>query len=202
MRILALDFETGGLDPSRHGAVQLGLAVMNGDEVEHSQSWTIGPKVKKNGYHEREYGVMALSISGTKWKEILAAPPPRDTLYLVQAWLKSIEVADAPCYLPIVSHNAVFDQGFWSDLVFQAGGYDRKKSAFVPFHQLLCGAWHCTMRNAQGYTPLDDYKLDTVAKHFGLSREGDKHGALEDAILAGRVFYRLTAVAESSAEKD
>ena len=191
MIILALDFETGGLDPSRHGAVQLGLAVMNGEEVEHSNQWIIGPKVKKNGYHEREYGVMALSVSGTKWKDILAAPPPRDTLFLIRDWLKSINVAGYPCALPIVSHNSVFDQGFWSDLIFQAGEFDRGKYAFVPFPQLLCGAWYCTMRMAQGDLNLANYKLDTVAEHFGLSREGDKHSALEDAILAGKCFARM-----------
>lgn len=192
MRILALDFETGGVVPERHAPVSLGIAVMEGPQVLASSEWVFGESDK------REYDVRALRVSGTTWSQIQAAPPVRDVMNSVQEWLRANADVPSPFGWPIVSHRASFDQAFWSDCLFLAGEwrYDRaqKKRRYFPFHELLCGPWVCTMRMMQGWDALPDYKLDTVAAHFGLSRSSEKHGALEDAILAGQVFHRLTGV--------
>lgn len=189
MRILALDTETGGLTPGRHAAIQIGLAIMEGDNIIASHQQMIGPRYHwKTKKEEREYNVPALAISGLTWKAILAAPKPDAALEHIAEFLR--DNGGSPSDLPIVSHNAHFDQGFWNDTVFLAGHYDRKIYKFIPFPEILRGPWYCTRRMA-GALDLADGKLDTVAEHYGLSREGDKHSALDDAILAGKCFARM-----------
>jgi DNA polymerase III epsilon subunit-like protein len=46
---------------------------------------------------------------------------------------------------------------------------------------------------------LGSYTLDAVCAALGLSRSGEKHGALEDAILAGQVFAQLTKMRQEVA---
>ena len=60
MKFLALDFETGGLDPQRHGAVTLGVAAFDGGEAVDSHQWLIKPPTKKDGKVCVEYDLNAM----------------------------------------------------------------------------------------------------------------------------------------------
>ena len=56
----------------------------------------------------------------------------------------------------------------------------------------MAGPWQCARLKAVHALPgLESYTLDNVCAALGLSRVSDAHGALEDAILAGRVLARL-----------
>ncbi len=185
MRILALDFETGGLDPQRHGPVSLGVAVMDGLEVIHSHEWKIQPPTKKAGGLALEYDYSALCVSGSNMKALISGgSPERTVLTELQKLAADFEMLDGM----IVSHNAVFDAGFLSQMVFRCGVWDYGK--FRAFPEPLRGPWACTRRMASRLS-LPDNKLDTVAAHFNLSRSTDLHEALEDCILAGRIYHHL-----------
>ena len=194
MRIIALDFETGGTDPQRHGPVSLGLAVMDGDTVTATFETLIGPKLNKKGFPEKEYDVTALSISGIKWPDIKKAPQPVDVWRAATEFVQDNKARS----LTVVSHNASFDQAFWSQLRFMAGHFDKATYTFSMPSEILEGPWICTRRMASRMN-LKDETLDTVAGSLGLSRSSELHGALEDAILAGNTFAKLAAMEQATA---
>lgn len=184
MKYLALDFETGGLDPNRHGAVSLAVAAFDGGELLGSIEWTIKPPTKKDGKISLEYDLCAMQIHGVKWSDIKNGTPEAVVLNELAKWADSHALRDGL----IVSHNAVFDASFLSQMVFRCGSWNYGK--YERFPEPLYGPWACTRRMADPLG-LPDNKLDTVAAHFGLSRTTELHGAKEDAILCGRIFGLL-----------
>lgn len=191
MRIVSIDFETGGTDPNRNAPVQLGVALMDGPDVVASQEWLIGPTLHwKTGKIEREYTANALEISGIPWSKIKAAPLPKAVVQDLDAWVTAHGCATHP----VVSYNAPFDLSFYSTLLWLASDWHpTEKGVKVQPAPPLLGPWHCALMLARAaYPQSPDHKLDSVAARFGLSRSTDKHGALEDAVLAGLVFHELT----------
>ncbi len=189
-RILALDFETGGIDAQRHAPVTLAVAVMEGEVVLAEKEWLFGrldniePKFKR-----RAYEFAALEICQISMKRIMAEGlPEAKVLQEFRAFVKEHDCS----FVTVVSHNACFDQAFFSDWLFRCGAFDRSVDAYVPQRSPLGGPWACTMRLAQQSLSLPDYKLDTVANAFGLSRTSTTHGATEDCILAGKIYHELT----------
>lgn len=194
MRFWALDFETSGTDANRHAPVQLGLALMHGETVIDSTQWLIGPpKHWKTGKITREYDVCALQVSGIGWKQIQEAPSAKQVVDDVARFVARHRFAT------VVAFNAPFDLAFWSQLLFEAGGWGQEKGQWLTANSPLLGPWQCARLLARDRLVLARYDLDTVASHFGMSRETDRHGALEDAILAGRIFARLTATQQEVA---
>lgn len=191
--ILALDFETGGTDPNRHAPTSIGCAVMEGDEVIASDERYIGPTLHwKTGKIEREYDVRALEVSGTSWPKVKSSPPPK----VVVAQLAEFADKNAAADLPVVAFSAPFDMGFYSTLLWLASDWHpTERGVKVQPKPPFCGPWTCALLLARKSLDLPDYSLDTVAGHFGLSRSEDRHSALEDAILAGKVYARLAGVA-------
>lgn len=191
MRFLALDFETGGLDPKRHGPVSLGLASFQHGKYVQGQEWAIAPKRDKDGRIVKEYDACALEISKANWTKIKNEGKPADmVLKEVSAFIRDTghEPTDT-----VVAFNAPFDFAFWSELVFAAGGWNQHTRQFDQFCSPLVGPWQCARMLAMwSLEKLDRWNLDTVAGHFGFARESDAHGALEDAVLAGRIFASLT----------
>lgn len=182
MRIIALDWETGGTDYQIHGLVEIGMALMDGEQVISEYQSLIGFNPKK------QYDPEALKVNGRTLDEIKGAPSVNKVWSEVLEWLTTHDSRD----LPIVAHNAKFDQGFWGNFMFEAGKFSGGKFSLAP--ELLFGPWYCTARMADRLRTagkIPNVKLDTVAAYFGLSRSGETHGALEDSILCGRVFARL-----------
>ncbi|MDR6306411.1 DNA polymerase-3 subunit epsilon [Nitrobacter vulgaris] len=75
----------------------------------------------------------------------------------------------------VIAHNAAFDLAFVNRELRSAGS-DTVKS------KILCTMQAC---RAAGISPA---KLDCVCERFNFSRDGNVHGALEDAWLALMVF--------------
>ena len=188
MRYLALDFETGGLDYDKSAPVSIGIALMENGEVIDSYECVFAE------FEKRDYTIKAMSINGIKWRDIQCGKPLAEAFKEIAAFVIENDATE----LPIVSHNAKFDQQFWDVLALTLGSwqgqYPNKK--FVKEIELLRGPWYCTARMADPLRQdgkIPDCKLDSVCAYFGLSRSGETHGALEDAVLAGKVFDRLMA---------
>jgi len=140
------------------------------------------------------YTPKALEINGTAWAEMEFARAGRLGSLLQnvdETWvlrdIKAWAIKHNARHLPIIAHNAEFDMAFYLASVF--------RTKVDP----LLGGWLCTMRLARNMLPdlksaktgKTSHNLDTVCAHFGLCREGEVHGATEDAELAGRVYARL-----------
>ena len=190
MKYLAVDFETSGTDAGQHAPVSLGLAIMEGEKVLASNEWIFGTPIDWKGNISRAYDIRALSISGITWKQIQEAPKVPVQVREIKKWVNE----QGASLLPRVAFNASFDFGFWQTMLFLAGSYNRSTQSFDMPQSPVIGPWECAMELAKSKLTLPDYKLDTVANHFELSRESKSHGALEDAIIAGRIFTRAKEV--------
>lgn len=188
-RFLALDFETSGLVPGTHAPVSLGIALFDGGEPVQTREWLFAPPMYKDKI-SRAYDVVALEISGASWVRIKREGVPHAKVCAELGALAKEWDAGA---LTVVAFNAPFDLSWYSDLLFLGGSWDQHTRSYKTFTPPLYGPWQC-VRLAAAADPrvqLDSYSLDTVADHFGLARSGEKHGALEDAILAGQIWHRL-----------
>lgn len=189
MRYVALDFETSGLDPKRHAPVSLGVALMEDQEILASREWLFAPPYDKSGVKVvREYDVTALEISGKSWTAI-----KRDGLTHARVcselydWSNKHEADE----LTVVAFNAPFDFAWYSELLMLGGSWNQLERRFQTFQPPLTGPWQCARLIACKRLDLPRYDLNTVAGAFDFSRTSAKHGALEDAILAGRVYEML-----------
>lgn len=193
MKYIALDFETSGLKPGEHAPVSLGVALMEGVDVIDSREWLLATPTDKNGRVNRAYDVVALEISGASWTKIKREGVPHAK---VCKDLLDFSCEHGAIHLPVVAFNAPFDFAWYSDLLFLGGSWNQHARKFETFLPPFAGPWQCARLLAVHAAPgLDAYNLDTVAAHYGLSRSTEKHGALEDAILAGKVFASIEALA-------
>lgn len=188
MKFIALDFETGGLQVGVHAPVQLGLALMDGETVIEGREWIIAPHRYK-GEIMRKYEPEALAISGLTMEQIEAGYSCRK----VMEWAHELVLKHEAMWLPVVGWNNIkFDFPFFCDLGFLGGKWNDQAKKWVPYRPFLPGPWIDGRLQAEWLHPgLPDHKLDTVSAKFGLSRSTDKHGALEDAILAARTWLRM-----------
>jgi len=188
--IVALDFETSNTKPGVGAPVQLGVAVMEGQDVKDTLEVVLAPPRhwKDKEKITREYDVVALQVSGISWKAILGGFPMAQGCNMLRALVERHEAQQAL----VVAYNAPFDLAWYADLLMLGGDWDPKtKGKWDTQQSPLLGPWQCVLMLARARLDLPDYKLDTVAKHYDLARTGDTHSALEDAILAGRIYDRL-----------
>jgi DNA polymerase III epsilon subunit-like protein len=192
MKFLALDFETGGLTPQQKVPVTLGLAVFENGHVIRSAEWAFKPLRDWNGKRKHDYSECAAEIHGKSlaWLEEHGQTWAR-------IYTEVLAFLDGTWSDPIISHNAPFDSEVWSNFLFGLSEYDRDYKAFATKREMLIGPWLDTKRIAQSrfLAPYDveNLKLDTLCKHFGLGAQGDIHGAEADAILCGRLYCALNS---------
>lgn len=193
-RFVALDFETSGLDPKRHAPVSLGVALMEGLDVIDSREWRFAPPTDKNGRITREYDAFALEISGNTIETVKAGKPIATVMSDFSKWAKLHNCQGST----VVAFNAPFDLAFYSECLFLGGSWNQHTRSFESSQPPLHGPWQCVRLMAVNIVRCGRYNLDTVAARFGFSREGTKHGAIEDAILAGKIYASLIGGQENS----
>lgn len=194
MRFLALDFEGSGTDPQENAPVTLGAAVFDGETVAAQKEWLIAPPTHYADPSKvtRCYDERARMIHGYSLERLMDEGEPIKSVCLSFAYFVQEHGMENR---PIVAYNAAYDMPMMSTLMFLGGEYDRYERKYRPFPIPVSGPWQCVYQLAQRRlgTDVDDFKLDTVAARFDLARSG-MHGALEDAILAGRVFLAIRAM--------
>ena len=197
---ISLDFEGSGKDPRRHAPTQLGLALFEGDEVVSTLETLIGPpRHYKTDAITREYDSVALELTGFTMKQLLEAPSPAEVCSMVRAWVREHAIGN----LPLVAYNAGgYDWPMMRELAYLGGGYDQLARRFEVASLGLSHRWVCAQELARAKidpAEIEGWKLDQVAAHLGLDgRTTEFHGALEDAILAGRVLRALSKPRELS----
>lgn len=195
MRFLAVDFETSGLDPQKNAPVSMGVALFDDGVLLEEKEWLIGPKMR-DGKVQRSYEVQALLISQTSWKDIVNASPPGQICQEITEFADFYQLR----HIPIVAFNAPFDLSFYSALLFDAGNWNHQEQCFDAFKPPFVGPWHCARLLAFEAVTLPKYSLDAVAAHFNMQRVGKGHGAMEDAVMAGRIFIALNQLLEARHE--
>lgn len=191
MKILALDYEGSHKNPRQGCPVQLGVAIMEGPDVLAKDEWLIKPPTHyKTGKPTREVDAYALRVSGLDLDVI-----ERDGLASseVCAALDRFVQEHNAAALTVVAYNISYDVECYGNMLYDGGYFDRNLFEYVGYREILSPKWMCAYRWARRSlaNELGKFSLDDAAGFFGLSRQGELHGACEDAILAGRVFHGL-----------
>ena len=151
---------------------------MENEEIITGREWIIAPSYR-DGKITRRYEVGALRVSGLTMEQIELGDSPRDVIREVYPGAHEFGAER----FPVGAYNAPFDFAFYSQLIYLSG-----LSSQVP----LAGPWQCARLVAMHtYSGQQTYTLDAMLRKHGLQREGTLHGALEDAILAGKLYSRM-----------
>lgn len=191
MRFLTLDFETSGTDPNDHAPVTLGVAAFEDGIVTAQDEWLCRPPThyKEKDKITRAYDERARLIHGYTLEHLLEYGKP---MAMVCIGFAEFVAKHSLGNVPVVAYNAAFDMAFLNTLLFLGGEYDRGTSTYRRFPTPISGPWQCAMQLAERWYPrLENYKLQTVAPFLGVGSQGEVHGAMSDAILAGLVFAKI-----------
>jgi len=190
MRFLALDWEGSHKNPQLGCPVQCGIALMEDSEVIASDEWIIRQPVHyKTGKPTKEVDANALAISGITLEQMeREGLTPLESCNRLEKFVRQNEARS----LRVLTFNASYDLATYRNHLFDGGGWHAtERGVFSPYPEILGATWTCIMATARHLVNIPKYSLDSVAEHLGMSRETEIHGALEDAILAGRCYVEM-----------
>lgn len=186
--IVVFDFETGGLDPNFHEAIQIAGKAYKFATLEPYDDGEFVSLMKP--LHPERLQEDALRVNKKTKDELLAAPDQG------VVWNKFVEFVNKwnpkgnGYTAPIAAGKNIrkFDLRFAQVLTKLHCPKKEKTVLFSPkwdidLEDFLLG-WH------YGNPDLPDMKMDTVREYFGLSREG-AHDALVDVRQTGTLIMRF-----------
>ncbi|MDE6075276.1 MAG: ribonuclease H-like domain-containing protein, partial [Clostridia bacterium] len=168
---VVFDLETTGLNSSPAGGVmdriiEIGAYKVIDGEIKESFTTFVNP--------QRKLSAEIINLTGIDQKTVDGAPTYEKVM---PDFFKFID----GCYL--VGHNAAnFDYKFIDYYCSQCG--------YVPERKLFD-----TIPLAQGLLRLSNYKLNTVADHFGITF--NHHRASDDALVTAKIFIELIKIKKS-----
>lgn len=191
-KFYAIDFEATHKDPSRGYPWQIGVAFFdNGEVVDTFESRIAFPTHYKTGKYTKEADAIALSIGGVTLEDITEGPDTRTVLWDLNEFVAKHGTA------PNVAYNSSYDQQCYRQMLFEASDWHpSERGVRVNHPEVLSPAWFDVMAQFRSLHPYETASLDNALLNYGMERSGDKHGALEDAILCGRLYFALKALLE------
>lgn len=162
----ALDFETA--NPSRSSACAVGLAKVRDGKVVDTFSTLVKPHVDVS-----EFGYFNMQVHKIR-PEMVRSSPSWDAIHQ--------DVLDFIGADTLIAHNAPFDRSVLAG-VCGLYGIDNPENRYG-----------CTQRLAEKMLDIDNYKLPTVARYFGIELL-NHHEALDDAIAAAHIAVALSRYA-------
>lgn len=182
MKICYIDTETTGVEPGRHGLIQVALIIEIDGKVEGEYDFRMRP------FPSDAIDPKALEVNKIASSDLPNLPDPKEMhrhiCTLLNQYVNRFDMADK--FTP-AGFNVGFDLGF-----LRAFFLDNKNSYFGSYFNyravdpLPLLYW---LRFA-GAIDLPDYKLATVCEHFGIKLGEDAHDAMAD-IRATRELIQL-----------
>lgn len=168
-RLIFVDVETTGLNPSRERITEIAFVESDGTRILREEATLLNPECRIPD--------MIASLTGITNEMVENAPRFCEKAKWILDNLKDAIV---------VGHNVRFDHGFLSAEFAKLGFPLRLNTA-------------CTVRLAKHYSPskLASYSLGKLCAHFGISLTG-AHRALADARASAELFHKLYALSGMS----
>lgn len=179
-KLIVVDVETTGLDPSKDSILQLAAVVyQDGGISGEFVSYVNEPDVVINAE--------AQAVNGIGAETIMSAPAPWHVVASFQNWLGAHELYGQQM---LAGHKVAFDVEFMKRL-WRLAGVDFEKQFG---HRHLCTQSLAIALDYAGRLnlPGGSASLDNVAAVFNMRRDlTDRHDALEDARLTARVLGKI-----------
>jgi len=160
-----VDLETTGASATYDRIIEVAVVRLAGGEIVDRYEQLVDPKVNVPPF--------ITGLTGIDNRMVRGKPTFGDVADDVRAALGS---------LPLVAHNASFDEAFL-------------RHAYARLGQKLTNPKLCTLRLARRLLPrLPTYRLDALTTYFGI-KNGKRHRALGDAEATALVLVRLLDLA-------
>ncbi len=192
MNYLVIDLEMSGDDPSFHDIVEIGAVL-------YDEEWNALGRYQSYVYPENEeaFSKPSAEVHGLTLEELKDAPILDDVLPAFEEWMLGCRnlKPDAFDNTRLLKHTMIAGLGIVNDFAFLRAAYGiinrRWPYSYRMFDmQSLTHALFPIFREAGLPVPTRQ-SLDAIAGYFGLEREGEDHGALEDAEITGSCFREL-----------
>lgn len=170
-----LDFETSGLDPARHGIIQVGWIVECDGKITSEQGFDV------QLYRGCDVSPNALEITSFTIERCMSGKP----LEMMTAALRAaLAVGFTNKVIPI-GHRISFDIGFFREACEKTRD---RLDMFVDFRKQVDILGLAQWLNHIGYIKTENNKLETLCDYYGIKIEA--HDALSD-IKATRQLYHI-----------
>lgn len=186
MKVFWFDTETSGLNPSKHGIIQIaGIIEIDGEEVEQVALYS--------NCATKQIDSKALEVNGYTLKQI-ADFPSESALYhhLHALFSRYIDPYDKTDKLVAGGYNVSFDLQFLRQLWYENN--DKFFGSFFAFGTLDPSS---IFRYLQWLGIITDYdyslRLTDIATYFGISTD-NAHDALADIIMTRKIMNNLTTL--------
>lgn len=180
-KLFFVDTETTGTDSIKNDIIQLGgLIEINGEVVEEID-FNCQP------FNYFTISTAALEINKTTIEDLKTYQTPQNAHRILKQTLeKYVDKYDKKDKFNLSGYNVGFDADFLRQFFSKA--YDKYYGSLIDYHKLdvLSLVFILVFK---GYLELEDYKLKTVANHFGIKYE--EHNALADIKVTREVFYKM-----------
>jgi len=165
--IAVIDFETTGLSPAMGDrATEVAIVLLEGTKVVGRFQSLMNAGVRISPFIE--------AYTGISNEMVRAAPPAAEVMAQAARFVDDV---------PLVAHNASFDQRFWAAERARLGE-DRAGDA----------AFACTMLLSRRlYPQAGSYRLGALASFHALPSTGRAHRAMADAEMAAALLSRIQA---------
>jgi DNA polymerase-3 subunit epsilon len=163
-KFAVIDFETTGLSPQNGDRViEVGVAITDGAKVLDTYQSLMNPGISIPSF--------ITGLTGISQSMVSSAPRSQSAMREVSQFIGD---------LPVVAHNASFDQNFFV-------------SELERLNQPTDTQFICTMLVGRRLYPLaPNHKLATLAKLHNISTTGH-HRALADAVMTAELLHSMTA---------
>ncbi|RYF17894.1 MAG: 3'-5' exonuclease [Comamonadaceae bacterium] len=160
-----IDFETTGLSPAMGDrATEVAIVLLDGGQVVDRFQSLMNAGVRINAFIEQYTGISN--------EMIRTAPPAAEVMADARRFVRGV---------PLVAHNASFDQRFWAAELERLGP---DEGADPPFA--------CTMLLSRRlYPQVGSYRLQSLASFHALPSAGRAHRAMADAEVAASLLSRI-----------
>lgn len=189
LKVAAFDSETTGTDVETARIVSAALVVLDGaGGVVERTEWLINPGVP--------IPPEATAVHGITDEAAAAGTPPAETVQQIVSGLG--EVLEAG--LPLVIYNAPYDltlldreyrRHVGGEFGIQSGGLETEGELIEDFYPIAPVLDPLVLDKHVDTYRAGSRQLADVAQFHGVAFEGEAHGALADAITAGRLAQRI-----------
>ena len=182
-KILWVDTETTGTDPGKNGIIQLaGVLEINGNEIS-----TFDYKIQP--FPEDVIEDSALAVNGFTREELNGFMPPHDArVAFVKMLSTHVDRYNKRDKFFFAGYNGIFDLNFIHAFFKKCGDPYFGSYVWWPSVDVSVMAGHALMGVRH---ELPNFKLETVAAHFGIQPQGEAHDAMTDIRMTKAIYDRL-----------